>query len=1560
MDTSHHQSTADGIAMKDDDFSDSDVPAETSSHHRRTAGLDLDRRLSSITGAAGDIKEGPIRASFASSSTSNNSMAHRSRQLYAQSESSEEEEDRTHDETAPSGRDSATLSDGGFGIGMQFIQGLIDENRVSNTTMSVAGGSSALGLERRNGKQRRSSASEWSEESFGKPAWRRSSISEEFSGGLAALGRTRSNASKASKKRASSRASKKSRARSEEDADADAEETQDEVRITRRSTKGSRASSRKSSLHRETGQPFKGLRRSMSAKSLSTNPNRPVSPISQRSLRPRSVTSLRSTSRLPVADPDFDTNSLRSGSASITNTRSSGSHNHRHLSQSTTHGNHFVFDTDYDPPLPPPLRAGEARPSLERPSLEAPSGSDSEDEGYYEQYGDIYDNYRYSRFSVYSRKSRKSVLPPPARMPTSDSMNAGVPSPPVPSTSGFMNNIATPPRAKSKLNNAEDEVRSIHSSPGSMNAVPRFLNFGDVEGEMNKSSVGRGGSKDSVGLTTLEPSPMTTSPVVGSNAAQFASSLRSVIAGDENDDDPQGDTATDHVDGRKSLLILPLSPINDDTTESNPLIVESPISEDETPTPLGPSRSSTKPLGSIPPPLVLTPSAERSFTSSTLEVRLPPLSPQEAALQALEGRSPRSSVASPGLFPPSPISPNPDMSGESSPPYRTPTGRPLTFLPHPGAPLPRSPSRPSIHAPPPAYTPPRNEPPPLSSLYNVMAMAAAHSRGVMANNGGGSGRLATIHGRTLMDLASATGPVMINWIVDREGRGAPVPPPPPLPTQQPQGGFQRHANTLPTSSRDHPSQAINASDKSRSPTKPLRPMLQTVSGDGVLADGQVLTMSPRQIENNLSAGSAPGTPIPRANFFPKAGQPRPRSRSFCDLNASGEVQPAVETSVEGSNSSVPPLRPMKSQQGSMSTSEQSSSEPKPLVAPLDTTSLPSRSPKPPSPLLLSRVTTASNPSLRSPPSSPLAHPPMSPGTFVQATSPLSNIRSIRPTPSVSSLQQGPGHGPSMSLSSPRLVVRNVASTSVLRTEVMKTPMAHQAKPSSISASNSPASTQRNITPSEEIEASTPPTKSTPLAEEGSPKQMTAGVGRSSSLRSKISLSALRSKAGKGTKDTPELGISTTPGAGPSTPNTQYEFTEETVQVKEGGAAAEFELIRPVIARVSMMRHSEDSGSPIDRNSLAKERLSITSEVTKTDGESYRSASPVISSLGKQPTIHEGVEPENEAGPRPPSPMDAAAAQAHRARELKWISTMGNTPAASAKKSKKIKKLVQEGVPPSVRSVVWLYLTDTKSRRMDGLYTGLCGRGSVAASPDIERDVERIFFQHPHLRDPKGPITSLLQAYLHMVPDVKYQRGLTVIAGTILLQSPEEDAFWTFLALMDNHLRGYFAQSTTQMDVDAQLFMRAVETADPPLAKRLFAGLGVRSVELCRLWFTSLFAEALPPKYLYRVWDLFICEGVIFLFRVGLSILHSCRRHIMETQMMSGSDAIAYLSSPPSSAFSADPDAFIGTALGVKLKEDDLRKAKVKIETTLRHHHQSQAPRPSIAGKEFRTLKKPSS
>ena len=121
----------------------------------------------------------------------------------------------------------------------------------------------------------------------------------------------------------------------------------------------------------------------------------------------------------------------------------------------------------------------------------------------------------------------------------------------------------------------------------------------------------------------------------------------------------------------------------------------------------------------------------------------------------------------------------------------------------------------------------------------------------------------------------------------------------------------------------------------------------------------------------------------------------------------------------------------------------------------------------------------------------------------------------------------------------------------------------------------------------------------------------------------------------------------------------------------------------------------------------------------------------------------------------------------------------------------------------------------------------------------------------------------------------YCKGLTKIVGQLLLLAPEEDAFWIFTSIMDTHLRPYFSIPaqipssvhsnsifrSTQMEVDGALYSRALETADPPLSKKLFVDLGILPGVICQAWFTSLFVGTLPLDYINRVWDVFLYEGV---------------------------------------------------------------------------------------------------
>jgi len=280
--------------------------------------------------------------------------------------------------------------------------------------------------------------------------------------------------------------------------------------------------------------------------------------------------------------------------------------------------------------------------------------------------------------------------------------------------------------------------------------------------------------------------------------------------------------------------------------------------------------------------------------------------------------------------------------------------------------------------------------------------------------------------------------------------------------------------------------------------------------------------------------------------------------------------------------------------------------------------------------------------------------------------------------------------------------------------------------------------------------------------------------------------------------------------------------------------------------------------------------------------------------------------------------------------------ISSTSSSQARKYKKVKKLVLDGVPSSVRGKAWGHITDAKARRMEGLFMQLVRKAPIHFIPLVERDVERCFGEVPHLRDPKGPLASLILAYTAMVPDIRYRIGLTLIAGHLLLQAPDEDAFWMFVAIMDSHLRGYYQlTSQGQLEIDSNLFKSVVQAADPELARRLFEDYQVRPIDICGPWFSCMFAGIVPPDHLYRLWDVLLYEGPIYLFRIALALLTLLRRPLMNVPAPEVPNVLDLLQKPPVAALPSDPDGLLAHTLTVKVRDDDIRKQRSKLETQLK-------------------------
>ncbi|KAG5650627.1 hypothetical protein H0H81_011552 [Sphagnurus paluster] len=798
------------------------------------------------------------------------------------------------------------------------------------------------------------------------------------------------------------------------------------------------------------------------------------------------------------------------------------------------------------------------------------------------------------------------------------------------------------------------------------------------------------------------------------------------------------------------------------------------------------------------------------------------------------------------------------------------------FLPHPNAP-----KAPPALSPGPMYIA-QQEPPPQPPLPPTRGGALQTLRMALAMPPGPRGRGPTIYGVPTEDLSAATGPVLMHFSLTPPPATAPPPgsvPPPTVP--------------MPSLNLVSP-----------------QPIVAPVPVLGVRRVGSLASLDAAAAAMASDDESSSSGVIPRANFFPKAAGVRPRSRSFSGFQTTApEIPIPIQRSREEGSQPVemPSANEVKRALSPITASP---------TTPLSSSPTPKNAPPKPSPLRISSAVANNTSGIRGskPPNSPLAQY----STTLSASVPSSPTVAARP------IQQ----------------LKQMASRSTLN-EVVTAPRQ--------------TPTPRTILPSSNTsEAGSSPSQSSPLNNIDPPRPSIDSdatsirsarsnlispqpFGRHNSLRSKLSLPNLRRNLSR--QDDP-------PNNTPESPTVDG----DTLQVKD----MDFELVRPNIAQFQAARTSQDSGVMGRDGSVDARQDTKFLRPDSPAGSLAPPRSPTVASSDHSPaasSVWAATQPKPSPSPQPsPLPQQGrpleseSSMDAHRQRELKWMSVINSVAPAQARKSKKVKKLLFDGVPSSVRYLVWSHLTDGKARVVHGVYTQLMCRGRVPALAGVEKDVQRCFADQPQLQSTQGPVVSLLQAYFSMVPDVQYTTGLTLIAGTLLLIAPEEDAFWIFVSVMDTHIRSYFWTTPTQLDVDASLFSRALENNDPQLAKRLLTDFAISPSTICRPWFTSLFVGSLPSDYLNRVWDVFLFEGVPFLLRVALALVSCCRRQIAEST--SAESALKALHRPSSALLPASPEALVTLALSVKLKDDDIRKQRVKLEAQVKR--QTQAPR-TISG-----------
>ncbi|XP_013859245.1 TBC1 domain family member 10A [Austrofundulus limnaeus] len=232
----------------------------------------------------------------------------------------------------------------------------------------------------------------------------------------------------------------------------------------------------------------------------------------------------------------------------------------------------------------------------------------------------------------------------------------------------------------------------------------------------------------------------------------------------------------------------------------------------------------------------------------------------------------------------------------------------------------------------------------------------------------------------------------------------------------------------------------------------------------------------------------------------------------------------------------------------------------------------------------------------------------------------------------------------------------------------------------------------------------------------------------------------------------------------------------------------------------------------------------------------------------------------------------------RQREAKWLEMLNSWDKWMAKKHKKVKERCQKGIPPSLRGRAWLYLTGGKVKREQnrGKFEELDKQPGDPNWVDIiERDLHRQFPFHEMFAARGGhgqqDLFRVLKAYTLHRPEEGYCQAQAPIAAVLLMHMPAEDAFWVLVQICEKYLPGYYSTGLEAIQLDGQI-LHALLRRVSPVAHRHLKKHKLEPVLYMTEWFMCAFSRTLPWASVLRVWDMFLCEGVKILFRVGLVLL----------------------------------------------------------------------------------------
>uniref|UniRef100_A0A3B4EIY7 Rab-GAP TBC domain-containing protein n=1 Tax=Pygocentrus nattereri TaxID=42514 RepID=A0A3B4EIY7_PYGNA len=264
-----------------------------------------------------------------------------------------------------------------------------------------------------------------------------------------------------------------------------------------------------------------------------------------------------------------------------------------------------------------------------------------------------------------------------------------------------------------------------------------------------------------------------------------------------------------------------------------------------------------------------------------------------------------------------------------------------------------------------------------------------------------------------------------------------------------------------------------------------------------------------------------------------------------------------------------------------------------------------------------------------------------------------------------------------------------------------------------------------------------------------------------------------------------------------------------------------------------------------------------------------------------------------------------------------------------KKEKQLKELVRKGIPHHFRAIVWQLLCSAQNLPIKDQYSELLKMTSPCEKL-IRRDIARTYPEHEFFKEKDSlgqeVLFNVMKAYSLVDREVGYCQGSAFIVGLLLMQMPEEEAFCVFVKLMQEYrLRELFKPSMAELGLCMYQFECMIQEQLPELHMH-FQAQSFHTSMYASSWFLTIFLTSFPLPVATRIFDIFMCEGLEIVFRVGLAILQMNQAELIQLDME------GMLQSHLMSLIIFGPDKVIQVAYQVKYNAKKMKKLEKEYTT----------------------------